>query len=851
VVFKRYIYRNGKRFGPYYYHNKKVDGKVISNYVGTTPNAKPISGAKFKIPFSPFAVKLVISVLSVIIIVLLVNLIFKLELFSTGNVPSILTDEEPGFVLKNVTNESNLTSPAPEIKEEIFRDIPAIIEEKGYQDFNPSITTNQESASLNQPVKWVKEIKLQQPGKTIVYLPLESEKIKVYKIKDGKKEEISNERIKITAKASAEIVLDNEESSITSFFKKIFDFLTGKVVSIRDINDVKEVLIDENWDNYGIEYETPSPVSTEAETQKGKRVELTGPDNIHYENILAFTTIPETFNLKNPSKVKIYWLEQNTYLEPTKVEDKDSNGIYDYVEWIVPSLSVQTFEIIIITNAEHLDSSREFVSDIYEEVNQTDNITYTIPEGEYARAYFEKNLTKNNFVDIFSQDNGLATIEVYEKDSDVLVGSVELNETGAYFIDLEFEGEQYIFDLKSSKGDVVYDFIHDAPPTGNLTDVSLVVNNTNINEGDQITVTGVYDNTGSGTGSWTIQLRSTDIFSTLYSIDGTCLVGEGFRVVSIDTSGCAGGSCTTNVGTGTVSLTLNKNQDGNVIVWTLQACSSSSNYDPYTIRTILISVGNANLNDVTSSITVNLPSNQPPQVIFVQAISPQTPIEGTTKTIIFEARVSDINGAGDISSVQANFSKPGEPTRFGTCSFVNNIDLNTANYSCSINMQYYDAPLTWNISVNASDSFGAVGINNTQTFEYIELKAIILTSPVGALNWPTLSQGQTNVFSNNDPTTIENTGNYQGPILITAKDLLGVSNPSYSIPASNFRAGNVSGSECSATALVNDVATSISGSSLTKGPGATEDIYYCIASVPSIQSQAYSASGGNSWIIGI
>lgn len=33
MAYKRYITRNGKRYGPYYYESKRVNGKVVSTYV--------------------------------------------------------------------------------------------------------------------------------------------------------------------------------------------------------------------------------------------------------------------------------------------------------------------------------------------------------------------------------------------------------------------------------------------------------------------------------------------------------------------------------------------------------------------------------------------------------------------------------------------------------------------------------------------------------------------------------------------------------------------------------------------------------------------------------------------------
>lgn len=40
MVFKRYIKRDGKVFGPYFYESKRVDGKVISKYKGSAKEDK-------------------------------------------------------------------------------------------------------------------------------------------------------------------------------------------------------------------------------------------------------------------------------------------------------------------------------------------------------------------------------------------------------------------------------------------------------------------------------------------------------------------------------------------------------------------------------------------------------------------------------------------------------------------------------------------------------------------------------------------------------------------------------------------------------------------------------------------
>jgi len=58
------------------------------------------------------------------------------------------------------------------------------------------------------------------------------------------------------------------------------------------------------------------------------------------------------------------------------VYDEDNDGLIDKVEWLVEDSAEgeQTYEIIIITKAEHLNSERNFIKDIYEEVKELDGI---------------------------------------------------------------------------------------------------------------------------------------------------------------------------------------------------------------------------------------------------------------------------------------------------------------------------------------------------------------------------------------------------------------------------------------------------------------------------------------------
>ncbi|MBT7281884.1 hypothetical protein HN832_00555, partial [archaeon] len=144
--------------------------------------------------------------------------------------------------------------------------------------------------------------------------------------------------------------------------------------------------------------------------------------------------------------------------------DLDSDGILDYLEWIVPHLSNQTFEIILITKAEHLDSNRTFVEDVYAEVSVRDGVFMTIPALDYLRVSFEQNLTLINDITIYARSSENASVEVYEKDgTELIAGFGIISEDKKYQIYLtNLTGEpQDTFDLKIVEGNVDFDFVID------------------------------------------------------------------------------------------------------------------------------------------------------------------------------------------------------------------------------------------------------------------------------------------------------------------------------------------------------------------------------------------------------
>ncbi len=261
---------------------------------------------------------------------------------------------------------------------------------------------------------------------------------------------------------------------------------------------------------------------------------------------------------------------------------------------------------------------------------------------------------------------------------------------------------------------------------------------------------------------------------------------------------------------------------------------------------------------------VRVKVNDAPSILSIDtSFSPLTLLEGTTTDVVFQFTAQDLDGASDLNdaTASADFSKTGEATRSSPpCTRISETLPNQRTYQCTITMQYYDDDGLWDITASIQDNSGTQG-QGTETFT-VNLLQDISISPA-LINFPTLVQGSTNIQSLAN-TQITNNGNFNTPtdgsIQITATDLTGEIISAETIPAINFRAGDISelASICTTggSALSNAIATAIPSISLPRGQAGSNigSITYCLTLVPGgISSQFYSATqtGGNAWTIGI
>ena len=313
------------------------------------------------------------------------------------------------------------------------------------------IQTIQGQAVIGQPVKWTERIKFQnQNANFSVKIPKEAESVMTYKIENNEKLDITNE-IEIK-KGKTEKLKEQKKGTIAS--QSLEESGLKK--------DYKEVVINAEAEEVEIEYYTPAPESFEKEISKSKKqIVISGLDEIHYENVLAYTDIKESALLS----IKLYWLVNGTkqLVENITYLDTNNNSLIDRIEWIVPHLSNQTYELILITKAEHLDENRNIIEDVYDLVKDKDYNYSEIPAGHYLRVVFEKKLTNSEDITIYARSNSSARIEVYEIDSSEKIADFgTISEENWYKVYLtNLQEEQDTFDLKVVDGSVEFDYVVD------------------------------------------------------------------------------------------------------------------------------------------------------------------------------------------------------------------------------------------------------------------------------------------------------------------------------------------------------------------------------------------------------
>src|SRR3989344_4494861 len=226
---------------------------------------------------------------------------------------------------------------------------------------NATVKTSRAKIRVGERVKWVKNVSLERAENVTVELPKEAENVSVKKIEESGREEEAKAEVRgitgnvIHGEVTAEIELA-KEGGFMRFVRGLFGGATGRVIAkdnasagINESATTGEMIVvtlSDNATSYTIEYYTEAPIAYEQNISSGKQVVISGPDGLNYTDVISFTTIEERFAVGQESAIQIYWLENKSFIDFI-VGDTQGNGLLDYVEWITPHLSNQTFNITL------------------------------------------------------------------------------------------------------------------------------------------------------------------------------------------------------------------------------------------------------------------------------------------------------------------------------------------------------------------------------------------------------------------------------------------------------------------------------------------------------------------------
>src|SRR3989344_1595585 len=265
------------------------------------------------------------------------------------------------------TSESNISENISLINETLQNVSEIIVLQANNYTISESII--QYSAKLGEPVKWKKTLKFDAgENETLnnleVTLPKTAGDVSVIKIFANESVEelkvnVKNEKLISETEPvifiTGQFVKNEEKKNIFNTLRKgtskIFKFfmnfftLVGRVIDIGENGEEVLVNIQEelgDQDEIEIEYYTEAPYSEEIIfSESHKEINVVGSEEVHYENILAFSNLSKEVSSKD--EIKLNWIKNDSAPEgassgEVKISadftayDSNENGKLDYIE---------------------------------------------------------------------------------------------------------------------------------------------------------------------------------------------------------------------------------------------------------------------------------------------------------------------------------------------------------------------------------------------------------------------------------------------------------------------------------------------------------------------------------------
>ncbi len=170
--------------------------------------------------------------------------------------------------------------------------------------------------------------------------------------------------------------------------KGIVSFKGGKIIYELEIEESKFEETRSILDHLKI-----NETNTTEDGEYKKEVKLSSEDHLDNE-FTYYSEIIEIENLKEKD-IKIYWEENETFIDVSESFDNNENGLIDRISWIVPHLSNQTFIIMINLNKIESTNATAILLDVLSA--PFGNVNKTEVYFNFSVVYYNSSLVVCNF----------------------------------------------------------------------------------------------------------------------------------------------------------------------------------------------------------------------------------------------------------------------------------------------------------------------------------------------------------------------------------------------------------------------------------------------------------------------
>lgn len=298
--------------------------------------------------------------------------------------------------------------------------------------------------------------------------------------------------------------------------------------------------------------------------------------------------------------------------------------------------------------------------------------------------------------------------------------------------------------------------------------------------------------------------------------------------------------------------------------------SFNASKDSYESQIEVVNITGNNISADKIQLTLT-ESNTAPEIEYVSAIPATDPLESNAKAITFSFTAYDAQHVADLdaATIKVNLSVSGVDNNVShyntTCVDSGNIDADRENFTCAVDLWYWEPDTKWNVTINISDDSALESTNSSTWFSYNTLTAIKIGP--SSISFTGASAGSKNI-TGSAVIVINNTGNdAHKNISVNASNLfnstaLTTANRAF-LAAENFTVDIETGAskpECDigggATSLINATYVNITGALLLRGNNTINEgqklLYYCLTNVSSsLPTGTYDSTLTGPWFVKI